>query len=99
MNLKRLNYTSLPMSVYIEKINFLAITHIQNEICARHLPHVPSLRTCHPVKISNFEAHADMNIVLPQRKKHIITPQGHLPLHHHLQGFQVFEVRNVEMKR
>lgn len=27
------------------------------------------------------------------------TSRGHLPLHHHLQGFQVFEVRNVEMKR
>lgn len=27
-----------------------------------YLPHVPGLRTCHPVKISNFEAHADICI-------------------------------------
>ena len=30
---------------------------------------------------------------------HIDTSRGHLPLQHQLQGFQVFEVWNVEMKR
>ena len=30
-----------------------------------YLSHVHGLRTCHLVKISNFEAHADMNITSP----------------------------------
>ena len=37
----------------------------KREIRACHLSHVPGLRTCHPVKISNSEAHADMNIIHP----------------------------------
>lgn len=35
----------------------------KREIRPRYLSHTPGLRTCLPVKISNFEAHADMNIV------------------------------------
>ena len=38
----------------------------KREIRAGHLSHVPGLRTCHPVKISNFEAHADMKITSPK---------------------------------
>ena len=75
-----------------------------------YLSHVPGLRTCHLVKISNFEAHADMNITFPQvqvptnwlyatKGMRINTSRGHLLLCHLLQGFQVFEVRNVKMKR
>ena len=84
----------------------------KREIRARYLSHTPGLRTCHPVKISNFEAHADMNIVpLTNRKtRHIAASvitkgdaythiPGHLPLLHLLQGFQVFEVWSVAMKR
>ena len=34
---------------------------------------------------------------MPTKGMRINTSRTHLPLHHHLQGFQVFEVRNVEM--
>ena len=46
---------------------FLELDYIykkKREIRTRYLSHVPGLRTCLPVKISNSEAHADMNIVL-----------------------------------
>ena len=35
----------------------------KREIRTRYLSHNPGLRTCLHVKISNFEAHADMNII------------------------------------
>ena len=35
----------------------------KREIRTRYLSHTPGLRTCPSVKISNFEAHADMNII------------------------------------
>ena len=80
----------------------------KREIRTRYLSHTPGLRTCPSVKISNFEAHADMNIVHLKRlnlstyggrnnqnkEMQIITSQGHLPLRHRLLKFP--SVRSLE---
>ena len=58
-------------------INLLFWLHIikKREVRTCYLSHTPGLRTCHPVKISNFEAHADMKTV-PSRKKVL---DNHIP--------------------
>ena len=74
----------------------LIYTYKKREIRARHSSHSSGRRTCHIVKISNFEAHADMCIVTPKTTIHttplqewlsqkgmrINTSRGHLPLLH-----------------
>ena len=68
----------IPVALAIPCKNvFHVIIGIQKkrEIRTCYLSHTPSLRTCHLVKISNFEAHADMNIDSPKGKTYNHIPR------------------------
>ena len=58
----------VPVFVYLIIRVISSRFRFKREIRTRYLSHAPGLRTCHPIKISNFEAHADMNIIVPLRK-------------------------------
>ena len=53
----------VPVIVYLIIRVISSIFRFKREIRTRYLSHTPGLRTCPSVKISNFEAHADMNII------------------------------------
>ena len=77
----------------------------KREIRVCYLSHSSGRRTCPIVKISNFEAHADMCTILPvgdmvyasghytsQQGMCINTSRGHLLLPHSYDVLQVFDV-------